>query len=166
MAAVGDMMPDVALPSTNGGIIYPGGIPGKAVYVIYPYTGRPGVPDPEGWDSIPGAHGSTPQLLAYSACYDKYISFDIKIFGISLQTTEWQLEFVERVGLRFLLLSDAARSLDSALGLQTFAAGRRLFLRRRTLVVDTGKIILDRSEINQPETDSDIVLAWIENTLT
>lgn len=27
---------------------------------IYPRTGKPGVPNPDGWDDIPGARGCTP----------------------------------------------------------------------------------------------------------
>ena len=45
-------LPDVDLPSTDDTRVNPGLIRGRAVIYVYPYTGKPGVPDPPGWDSI------------------------------------------------------------------------------------------------------------------
>ena len=33
--------------------------------IVYPWTGRPGHPNPPDWDVIPGAHGSTPELEGF-----------------------------------------------------------------------------------------------------
>ena len=44
----------------------PARIQGPAVIFCYPFTGRPGYPNPPNWDHITGAHGSTPQAIAYS----------------------------------------------------------------------------------------------------
>jgi len=158
----GTMMPDVTLPATGGGFTNPRRIKGRAVYFIYPYTGRPGVPDPEGWDQIKGAHGSTPQALSYSKAYEDFILNNVRVFGVSLQDSAWQLEFVSRTALPFPLLSDAARQFSTGLSLQTFPAGNRDFLHRRTLVASEGAIILDRTDVSPPESDAALVLTWLE----
>jgi peroxiredoxin len=101
----GGALPDVELPSTAGGVVNPLHEEGWVVYVFYPYTGRPGFSDPPNWDKIKGAHGSTPQNLAYSKLYPSYQNKTVKVFGVSLQSTDWQLEFVERSALAFPLLS-------------------------------------------------------------
>ena len=67
-------LPDVALPATDGTTVNPGLLRGRVVIFVYPYTGKPGVPDPPGWDQIFGAHGSTPQALAFSRLYPEFAS--------------------------------------------------------------------------------------------
>jgi peroxiredoxin len=158
-------MPDMMLPATDGGAVNPGQLAGWAVFFFYPYTGRPGVPDPEGWDQIPGAHGSTAQALSYSMLYDVFSSQNIKVFGVSFQDTAWQQEFVRRNALAFPLLSDAARSFSSALNLETFKAGDGSFLRRRTMVVHDGIVRHDRRTILAPEADVAAVLNWFGEQL-
>jgi hypothetical protein len=59
---VGSELPNVSLVSTNGTNINIRELTGRWVIYVYPMTGRPGVPLPDGWDGIPGARGCTPQL--------------------------------------------------------------------------------------------------------
>ena len=68
-----DHLPGLALPaielaSTAGGRVrldaLGRGRPRTVLYV-YPMTGRPGADLPEGWDSIPGARGCTPEACAF-----------------------------------------------------------------------------------------------------
>ena len=54
-------LPHVSLPSTAGGTVDVGALPGLAVIYIYPMTGRPDRPLPTDWDATPGARGCTPQ---------------------------------------------------------------------------------------------------------
>ena len=42
---------------------------GMAIVYCYPWTGRPGLPNPPDWDDIPGAHGSTPQAEGFRDLY-------------------------------------------------------------------------------------------------
>ena len=58
-------LPNVALPSTLGGTLNLSAQSGTAVIYFYPWTGRPGLADPPGWDDIPGAHGSTPEAEGF-----------------------------------------------------------------------------------------------------
>lgn len=157
----GMVLPKIALPSTGGGFVDPSAFEGLAALIIHPYTGKPGVPDPPGWDLIPGAHGSTPQLLAYRALRAEFEKRGVTLCGISLLSPDWQQEFVHRTSLTFDLLSDAGRKLTSALQLETFVAGDRSFLRRRTLLARNGTIILDRRHIDPPDGDATAVLKWL-----
>jgi peroxiredoxin len=157
---VGTPFPDLTLPSTTSAqthILYD-----RTVIFFYPYTGRPGHPDPEGWDTIRGAHGSTPQALGFSKLYPEFEKRGIQVCGVSFQTTEWQQEFVDRHKLPFPLLSDAARKLTSALSLKTFKAGSNDYLVRRTIVVMSGHITHDIQPIPMPEKNAAEILQLLQ----
>ncbi len=157
---IGIRLPNIALASTEG---YPQTLNSRSVLFFYPYTGKPGHPDPENWDTIPGAHGSTPQALAFSNAYDEFTKFDVKIYGVSFQTNEWQKEFVTRNNLRFPLLSDADHKLSSALGLEIFRAGADDYLVRRTIIATNGLISHDFYPIPHPEKNAAEVLKALQS---
>jgi peroxiredoxin len=152
---IGKPLPNLMLPSTDGTLQT---FPSRIVLFFYPYTGKPGHPDPENWDNITGAHGSTPQARAFSKAYDEFTKLDLKICGVSFQTTEWQQEFAVRNNLRFPLLSDADRKLSSALDLETFRAGANDYLVRRTIIATNGLITHDFYPIPHPEENAADVL--------
>ena len=156
---VGRKMPNVDLEATSGSPVNPSRILGPAVIFCYPYTGRPGHADPHNWDHIPGAHGSTPQALAYSEAYGHFRRLGVKLFGLSLLSTEWQKEFVTRNGLTFRLLSDEDRGFQSRLGLPMFETGGELYLQRLTFILHDGIISSIRFPIPEPERDAAEVLA-------
>jgi peroxiredoxin len=157
---IGTSLPNIALPSTDGTphIFQP-----RIVMFFYPYTGKPGHPDPENWDNIPGAHGSTLQALAFSDACDEFTKLDVKIYGVSFQTTEWQKEFVTRNNLRFPLLSDADHNLSSALSLEFFRAGAIEYLVRRTIVVENTIITHDFYPILHPKQNAADVLKALQS---
>ena len=156
---VGRKLPDVALPSTGGIVEMPARMQGRTVIFCYPWTGRPGHPNPPGWDEIPGAHGSTSQALAYSSAHGQFRARAAALFGLSLQDTEWQREFTTRCGLPFPLLSDAARQFSRALGLPTFETGGQDYLERLTLIARDGVIAGVRYPVPSPGRDAEEVLA-------
>src|SRR5262249_16044962 len=98
-------------------------LPVRSVVAIYPWTGRPGHPNPPNWDIIPGAHGSTPELEGFPDLFDEFAKRGIAIYGLSNQTTEYQREMAERLGLPFPILSDTEGRFAAALALPTFATG-------------------------------------------
>lgn len=152
-------LPDVALPSTDGNSVNPGLLRGRAVVFVYPYTGKPGVPDPPGWDGIFGAHGSTPQALAYSRLYPEFRKLSVNVYGLSNQPTDWQKEFVSRTSLAFALLSDVAGVFATSLPLATFRAGEGSYYLRRSFLIENGSVLHDRSTVHPPEGDAGIMLA-------
>ena len=117
---IGQALPDVQLPSSSGGFVNPKFVKGRAVYFYYPYTGRPGVPNPRGWDDIAGAHGSTPQALGYAAQFEAFQNLGVRVFGVSLLAPEWITDFAERNLLPYELLSDEGARFSQALQLPRF----------------------------------------------
>jgi peroxiredoxin len=160
---IGRNIPDVSLRSTDGDLVNLAKSAGIAVFFFYPYTGKPGHPDPTGWDEIPGAHGSTPQSLAFSGSYSAFTIMDVKVFGVSFQTTDWQKEFVERNKLGIPLLSDSNRLLSEALGLEVFKAGDESYLARRTIVANNSLITHDFYPIPHPEQNAAEVLKALQS---
>ena len=155
----GRRLPDVELEATSGSPVNLSRIAGPMVVFCYPFTGRPGYPNPPNWDHIPGAHGSTPQALAYSEAYGEFRRLGIKLFGLSLQNSEWLRDFVARNKLSFRLLSDHAMAFQSRLGLPMFETGGELFLQRITFILQDGIVSSVRFPVPEPERDAEEVLA-------
>ena len=158
---VGRRMPDVPLEATSGSPVSLAAIRGRAVIFCYPFTGRPGHPNPPDWDHIPGAHGSTPQALAYSSAYGEFRRLGVTLFGLSMLSPEWQRDFVSRNKLSFRLLSDQQRAVQSRLGLPMFETGGALYLQRMTFVLQDGIIASLRFPVPEPENDAAEVLAGL-----
>jgi peroxiredoxin len=156
---MGRRMPDIPLEATSGSPVSLARIQGQAVIFCYPFTGRPGHPDPLNWDHIPGAHGSTPQALAYSSAYGQFRRLGVTLFGLSMLSPEWQRDFVSRNKLSFRLLSDHERTLQSRLGLPMFETGGELYLQRITFILQDGVISGVRFPVPEPEQEAADVLA-------
>jgi peroxiredoxin len=160
---VGVKLPDTGLVATDGRMINPALEKGVCVFFCYPYTGRPGWPDPAGWDDIAGAHGSTPQALGFSEAYGKYQKLGVKVFGVSFQDVFWQSEFAKRNSLKVALLSDHSRKFANGLQLETFQAGAEDYLKRVTLIAVDGTITNHRFPVYVPEKDAEETLGLIES---
>jgi peroxiredoxin len=158
---VGRKLPDIWLRATDGRDINPSELSGCSVIFCYPYTGKPGFPDPPDWNRIPGAHGSTPQALSFSNAYNDYQKQSISVFGLSFQTVDWQIEFVARTNLRVPLLSDEKRRFAETLDLPKFRAGEHDFLKRLTIVARNGVIAKVRYPVSDPAEDAQAVLNFI-----
>lgn len=134
-------MPDIDLPSTQASSVSLARAAGFNVCFFYPWSGRPGLPNPPNWDDIPGAHGSTPEAEGFRDLHAHFQAIGATIFGISLQETSFQREFAERLKLPFALLSDASGVLQRALNLPTFETGDVTYLKRLTLLVRDGVLV-------------------------
>ena len=157
----GSVLPDVALPSTDGSTVNLGKLNGRWVIYIYPMTGRPGVPLPDGWDAIPGAKGCTPESCSFRDHYSEFKDLNAGVLGLSAQTTEYQREARDRLHLPFQLLSDSALRLKSIMRLPTFtAAGMELF-KRLTLIANDRRIEKVFYPVFPPDRNADEVLAWL-----
>ena len=127
-------LPSIALPSTAGGTVDPAALPGRSLLIVYPWTGRPGQPNPPNWDDIPSAHGSTPELERFRDRYADFVRLGLRLLGLSRQTTAHQWELVDRLKLPFPILSDASGRFAAALNLPAFTTGGETYLARLTLV--------------------------------
>jgi peroxiredoxin len=160
---LGRQLPDCALPATNGEPVNLRRLGGQSVVFIYPWTGKPGHPNPPGWDNIPGAHGSTPQAQAYARLHDAFAKLSIRIFGLSLQDGAWQSEFAQRMGLPFPLLSDVRREFSREMNLPMFETGGVDYLKRLTVIVLNRRIANVRYPVESPERDAEEILALVSS---
>lgn len=133
-------LPDLPLPSTQRLPVNLRRCAGPAIVFVYPWTGRPDLPNPPGWDDIPGAHGSTPQAAGFRDLHARFSARGVAVLGVSGQNHLDQVEFAERLRLPFPLLSDEDRRFADALGLPRFRAGAEVYLSRLTLIVSHGHV--------------------------
>lgn len=155
----GTRLPDVALTATHGAPVNLARFQERAVVFVYPFAGTPGQPNPPKWDTIPGAHGSTPEAEGFR---DAYAAFQVKgyeVYGISGQAAAEQKAFATRTGLPFQLLSDENFAFADALKLPRFETGGKDYLKRLTLIVRNGIIYRCIYPVQVPETHASEIVA-------
>ncbi len=156
------MLPDVALPATDGTSVRLTELePGRIVIYAYPMTGTPGVDPPDGWDEIPGARGCTPESCGFRDHHAELAQAGAGVLGLSTQPTDVQREAAERLALPFALLSDADLQLSTALRLPTMVVEGTTMIRRLTLVVRDGRIEHVFYPVFPPDAHAAEVLAWL-----
>jgi peroxiredoxin len=138
--APGMVLPSIPLTATDGSTVNLAAVHGRSLVIVYPWTGRPGHPNPPGWDSIPGAHGSTPELEGFRDLSSDFTALGFRLLGLSRQVTAYHRELVMRLALPFAILSDAGGAFGDALRLPTFTTGGTIYLKRLTLLVSEGAI--------------------------
>ncbi len=157
----GMRVPDLALRATSGELVNLSTLPRRTVVYAYPMTGVPNVALPEGWNDIPGARGCTPQTLAFQDQKNVISVLGADVFGLSTQTTEYQKELVDWLGLSFAILSDAEFKLTEALRLPTMKVNGMVLLKRLTLVIENGTIEHVFYPVFPPNQAAADVIAWL-----
>jgi len=111
-------LPPVTLSATDGSAVRLDALgEGRTVLYVYPLTGRPGVDLPEGWDTIPGARGCTPEACGFRDHHDDLREVGAgRVYGLSSQSGDYQRELVDRLHLPFAMLSDPEFTVRDALG--------------------------------------------------
>jgi len=161
----GRELPLVILPAIDGSDICLAELPGRSVVVIYPWTGRPGHPNPPHWDLIPGAHGSTPELEGFGDLSAAFADCGARIVGLSRQTTAYQSEMAARLSVPFPVLSDVEGRFTAALSLPSFATGGETYLKRLTLIVADGRIERVFYPVSEPALHASEVLLWLQQQM-
>jgi peroxiredoxin len=157
-------MPHVSLRSTAGRMVDLSDLSApRTVIYCYPMTGVPGKPLPEGWDMIPGARGCTPQACSFRDHHQELSQLKAEVFGLSTQTTEYQLEMSDRLHLPFEVLSDAEFRLCDAMRLPTFEVGGMRLVKRLTLIVRGGRIEHVFYPVFPPNESANQVLCWLRD---
>ena len=157
----GLVLPPVALPATRGHVIDLSAQAGRAVLFVYPWTGRPGLPNPPAWDNIPGAHGSTPEAEGFRDLHTAFLAKGIKVYGLSGQDSAHQQELASRIALPYSLLSDVQKAFSTPLRLPSFETGGETYLRRLTLILRDGAIQRTFYPVHPPHTHAAEVLALV-----
>ena len=148
----GTRVPDVSLPATRGANVNLARYQERAVVFVYPMTGTPGTSNPPDWDTIPGAHGSTPEAEAFRDYYAEFEVLGYEVFGLSAQPHAEQHEFAVRAGIPYLLLSDENFEFADALKLPRFETGGETYLKRLTMIVKNGVIYRVIYPVHPPAT--------------
>lgn len=159
---LGASLPSIALASTQGGAVDLSQISGLVVIYCYPMTGQPGVALPDDWDAIPGARGCTPQSCAFRDHYRELNALRAQVFGLSTQSTEYQLEAKTRLHLPFELLSDRDLSFANTIELPTFEIANQHLIRRVTLIAAEGKIVKVFYPVFPPDRNAAEVISWLQ----
>lgn len=143
------------------------------VLFFYPRTGVPGQPPSLGfsreeWDSIPGARGCTPQSCGFRDLHQSFLELGVRVFGISTNSPEHQLEFKERMHVPFEFLSDQELKLTRGMKLPTFefpveSGGPTTLIKRMAWYCDRSKIQHVWYPVFPPDRNARDVLAWLGN---
>ena len=156
-------LPSVPLTATDGSQVDLSKLTGRTVVYIYPRTGVPGQPSPDGWDAIPGARGCTPQSCSFRDHFAELKGLGVEqLYGLSTQDSEYQREAAERLHLPFAILSDADLKLTQALRLPTFEVEGMTLLKRLTLVIDDGRITHVFYPVFPPDKSAQEVVGWLQ----
>lgn len=156
----------IPLRATAGHTVDLSALGGTIVVYIYPMTGRPETPLPDGWDGIPGARGCTPQSCAFRDHHGELTRLGVDhLFGLSTQPTDYQREAAERLHLPFALLSDADLSFATAMRLPTFEMEGMTLLKRLTLIVRDGTVETVFYPVFPPDRSAGDVIDWLAGTL-
>jgi peroxiredoxin len=160
----GMRLPSLPLEATDGSQVDLSKLSGRTVVYIYPRTGVPGRPLPEGWNEIPGARGCTPQSCGFR---DHFAELErlgvVRVFGLSTQDSAYQREAVERLHLPFAVLSDERLELARAIKLPTFKVAGMTLLKRMALVIDDGIITKVFYPVFPPDKNAEEVIAWLRH---
>ena len=156
----GTRLPSLTLAATDGGEVDLAALSGRTV--VYPRTGRPRQPLPDGWDAIPGARGCTPQSCSFRDHFAELKALGVShLYGMSTQDSDYQREAVERLHLPFATLSDAGLRFTRALRLPTFAVDGMTLQKRMVLVIDDGVIVKVFYPVFPPDASAGVVAAWL-----
>ncbi len=160
---LGMHLPPIQLPATTGGTVdlSVAGAPWAVVYV-YPRTGRPDQESPDGWELIPGARGCTPQTCGFRDLEAQFAAVGAEVFGLSAQSTDYQREMVERLGVGFPVLSDAAMELGTAIRLPTLEAAGMTLYKRLTMILRHGRVEHVMYPVFPPDENAAAALAWVQ----
>lgn len=157
----GMRLPQLSLAATDGDSVAMAQLYGWVVIYVYPMTGRPDTPLPDGWDSIPGARGCTPQSCGFRDHYAELQSHSASVYGLSAQSTSYQQEAKTRLQLPFQLLSDTGLELKQRLELPTFRVASMELYKRITLISHDSEIRKVFYPVFPPDINAHQVLGWL-----
>ena len=132
-----------------------------AVVYVYPRTGVPGRPVPNGWDAIPGARGCTPQSCAFRDHAGELARLGARVAGLSAQTLPEQEELARREHLPFPVIADPELRLGAALRLPTFVFEGDELYKRVTLVLEAARVAKVFYPVFPPDRNAAEVVAWL-----
>ena len=134
----------------------------RLVLYFYPMTGNPNKALPENWSSIQGAKGCTPQACSFRDNYDKLIKLNSLPVGISSQSVDDIKEMTLRLNIPYDVVSDQNLEFTKKLKLPTFSVGKKVYIKRLTLIVEKSLIKHVFYPISEPDKHILEVLDWLK----
>ncbi len=134
----------------------------RMILYFFPMTGRPDMPLPENWNSIPGASGCTLENCGFRDKYYDLISLNAVPIGVTSQTVEHNKEMTKRLGIPFDVLSDAKLELKDSLNLPTFSIKNKIYLKRLTLIIEKKIVKKVFYPIYPIEKHVNDIIAWLK----
>lgn len=160
----GMRLPSLPLAATDGAQVDLSKLAGRTVVYIYPRTGVPGQPLPEGWNQIPGARGCTPQSCGFRDHFRELKALGVAaVYGLSTQDSAYQREAAQRLHLPFPLLSDADLKLKTAIGLPSFFTSGMTLYKRMAMVLEGAAIVRVFYPVFPPDKNAEEVMAWLRS---
>lgn len=160
---IGASIPSIQLRSTSGETISLSDFKKRLVIYLYPMTGPSEIPLPDGWDEIPGARGCTPQACSFRDHYKELQALDTQVFGMSTQTSEFQIKEKARIHLPFDLLSDENIVFAKSLKIPLHFVDNLVLHKRVTLIFSEGRVVKFFYPVFPPNKNIDEVLLWLKN---
>ena len=154
-------VPSLVLESSQGPVDLAELCAERGVLYVYPRTGTPGVPPPDGWDAFPGARGCTPQSCAFRDHAAELGELGARVAGLSAQTLAEQVEFAEREHMPYPVLADPELRLRDALDLPTFELAGLTLYKRLALVAEHGRIVKVFYPVFPPDRNAADVVDWL-----
>lgn len=160
----GSLLPALRLRATDGSTPNLAELAAATLVVyVYPQTGVPGRPIPDGWDEIPGARGCTPQSCAFRDISAELDALGATVVGVSAQALHEQCDFAAREHLPYRLLNDSDFALVRELGLPTFEFDGRRYFRRLTFIARCGRIEKVFYPVFPPQRNAADVISWLRD---
>lgn len=159
----GTVLPAIRLPATTAESLDVVSSSAFTVIFLYPMTGKPGRPLPDGWLELPGAFGCTAESCGYRDLVEEFAGLGATVHGVSTQTPSEQREFAEREHINYPLLSDSELRLVDALRLPLLqVADHPPRIKRATLIVDRDKVVRETMyPVPDPASDAARALAAV-----
>jgi peroxiredoxin (alkyl hydroperoxide reductase subunit C) len=88
------------------------------------------------------------------------------VFGLSTQSTAYQLEMATRLHLPFPILSDEQLRLTHALRLPTFRYGDWTLIKRLSLILEGDRIVHVIYPVFPSNADAPAVLTWLRGRVS
>jgi peroxiredoxin len=154
-------LPSLVLDSSQG----PVDVSQFEVLYVYPRSGKPGVPPPDGWDEFPGARGCTPQSCAFRDHAAELAQLGARVAGLSAQPLEDQVEFAQRNHMPYPVIADPQLLLHAALRLPLMEIAGMTLYKRITLVSRERRIAKVFYPVFPPDRNATDVVAWLRATV-
>ena len=155
-------LPSLSLNASDGSQVNIAQLKGRTIVYAYPMTARPGTPLPDGWNTIPGARGCTPQSCSFRDHMRELTALGVQhLYRLSTQDTSYQQEAVNRLHLPFSLISDHKMQLQQALNLPVMSVEGVRLLKRLTMVVDDSTITKVFYPVFPPDKNVTNVINWL-----